>query len=273
MEPEGRPAVDLRTDIAHAARVYDFVLGGKTNYPADREAAKKIMASLPTVQRDARANRSFLIRAVRHLAGEGLRQFLDIGTGIPTSPNVHEAVQEIAPECRVVYADKDPIVLAHSRALHTSTPQGRTAYIQADASDPDAILTAPALRETLDLSKPVVLSMVLLLHWLPVDPYPVVRRLLDELAPGSFLVITYLASDLNTGVNGLVDTFVQQGTDLKSRPKADVLRFFEGTELVAPGLVPCDQWRPAVSGRIEVGSPANGTGTGVPVWAGVGVKR
>jgi S-adenosyl methyltransferase len=267
MDADGKQPIDLHTDRPHAARVYDFVLGGKTNYPADREAGRKTLEALPTAGRDARENRAFMRRAVTTAAGAGVRQFLDIGTGIPTSPNVHEVAQGIAPSSRVVYTDNDPIVLAHSRALHLSTPEGRTTYIQADAGDPDSILTAPGLRETIDLGEPVALSMLLLLHWLPGDPYAVVRRLVDELAPGSYLIITHLASDIFDGITGVEKTFNSSGSSLRARTEEEVAGFFDGLELLEPGLVPCNLWRPTTTG-VEVGKPD----FRVPVWSGVAVK-
>jgi SAM-dependent methyltransferase len=268
MDTAGKQPIDLHTDRPHAARVYDFVLGGKTNYPADREAGRKTLEALPTAGRDARENRAFMQRTVTFAAEAGIRQFLDIGTGIPTSPNVHEVAQGIAPESRVVYTDNDPIVLAHSRALHASMPEGRTTYIQADAGDPDSILTSPGLRETIDLGEPVALSLLLLLHWLPGDPYAVVRRLVDELAPGSYLIITHLASDIFDGITGVEATFRKSGSSLRARAEAEVAGFFNGLELLEPGLVPCNLWRPNGT-AVEVGE----ADFRVPVWSGVGVKR
>ncbi|WP_329459848.1 SAM-dependent methyltransferase [Streptomyces sp. NBC_01497] len=267
MDASAAGPIDLHTDRPHAARVYDFVLGGKTNYPADREAGRKTLEALPTAGRDARENRGFMRRAVTIAAEAGIRQFFDVGTGIPTSPNVHEVAQGIAPESRVVYTDNDPIVLAHSRALHASTPEGRTTYLQADAGDPDTILRAPGLRETLDLGEPVALSLLLLLHWLPGDPYAVVRRLMDALAPGSYLIITHLASDIFDGVAGVEKTFVESGTSLRARSGPEVQGFFDGLELLEPGVVPCNLWRPALA---AVGSVK---AFEVPVYGGVAVKR
>ncbi|WP_406137030.1 SAM-dependent methyltransferase [Streptomyces sp. NBC_01089] len=302
-QADARAPLDLRTDRPHAARVYDVLLGGKTNYAADRAMAEQVLVNLPSARSAALANRSFIHRATRYLAAEaGVRQFLDIGTGIPTSPNLHEVAQGVAPDSRVVYVDNDPIVLAHSRALHIGHPSGRTAYMEADAADPEAILASGVLRETLDLGRPVALSMCLLLHWLPADsdPYAVVRRLMEELPPGSHLVITHLARDLDqAGSGGLESDFKASGSQLKARTKDEVARFFDGLTLVTPGLVPPHRWRP---GRlVAVGGTAGGQGAAgdaaglgdtaesggtadtpesrqsaeeftAPVWAGVAVK-
>ncbi|MBP0457298.1 SAM-dependent methyltransferase [Streptomyces montanisoli] len=274
---ESRAPVDLKTDRPHAARVYDVLLGGKTNYEPDRAMAAQVVANVPTAQPTARANRDFMLRATRYLAAEaGVRQFLDIGTGIPTQPNLHEAAQSVAPDSRVVYVDNDPIVLAHSRALHTSDPAGRTAYIDADASDPDGILASALLRETLDLDRPVALSMCLLLHWLPAtaDPYAVVRRLVDELVPGSFLVITHLARDLDQdGVGGLESDFESSGSQLQGRTKDEVLGFFDGLSLIEPGLVVPHMWRPEPV-AVDIGSADMRVDEHrAPIWAGVAAKK
>jgi len=240
--------VELRTDIPHSARIYDYFLDGKDNFPADRAAAEQIRQAFPDVPHAARQNRAFLIRAVRYLAGElGIRQFLDIGTGIPTSPNLHEAAQEIAPDARVVYVDNDPIVLAHARALLTSSPEGRTAYLDADVRDPDRILTSPELRDTLDLTRPVALSLVAICHFIPDedDPFGIVRKLVDALPSGSALVLTYLTADFAPDdVARLAQVYRAQGISITPRGRDEVLRFFEGLDLVDPGLQPLHRWRP-----------------------------
>jgi hypothetical protein len=190
--------LDLRLDRAHGARIYDFVLGGKDNFEIDREAARAALRAWPAMGISMRAGRAFMHRVVRFLAAErGIRQFLDIGTGIPTKPNMHEIVQAVAPEARIVYVDNDPIVLAHARALMTSTPQGRTAYIQADMRDPDAILDAPQLRETLDLDQPTALTLIAMLHFIEDDDEAlrVTRRVVDVLPPGSFFAASIATDD------------------------------------------------------------------------------
>lgn len=272
---DARAPIDLRTDRAHPARIYDVFLGGKTNYPADRAMAATVAEKMPSARLAARSNREFVLRAVRYLVGQaGIRQFLDIGTGIPTSPNLHEVAQETAPESRVVYTDNDPIVLAHSRALHVSNPVGRTAYIQADFTDPDTILSSAELRDTLDLGQPVALTMGLLLHWVdPKDqPHAVVRRLMDALPVGSCLLISVFAREL-AGSASLQDDFAAEGTALRPFTRDETLRFFEGTELIDPGLVAPHHWRPMPYAQ-EIGSPDAGPdATAAPIWAGLGVKK
>src|SRR5215468_6720626 len=180
------PVPGLDTGHAHSARIYNYWLGGKDNYAADREAAEQAIAANPGIVRDVRANRAFLARAVHYLAAEcGVRQFLDIGTGLPTASNTHEVAQAIAPDARIVYVDNDPIVLAHARALLTSTPQGATAYLDADLRDPATILHAAA--QTLDFGKPIALLLLIILHLIPDidEPYGIVTALLQALAPGS----------------------------------------------------------------------------------------
>lgn len=271
-----RPPVDLHTDRAHPARIYDVFLGGKTNYAVDRAMAATVAEKMPTAQTAARVNRQFVLRTARYLAGKaGIRQFLDIGTGIPTSPNLHEVAQAQAPEARVVYADNDPIVLAHSRALHVSTPEGRTAYIQADFTDLDSILGAAELRDTLDLGQPVALTMGLLLHWIdPKDqPHVLVRNLVDALPVGSYLTISVFARELAGRSASLEDDFAAEGTALRPFTRDEAWAFFAGTELIEPGLVAPHRWRPD-NDALDIGGPAAGPDdTSAPIWAGVGVKR
>lgn len=265
--------VELHTDRPHAARVYDVLLGGKTNYPADRVAAEQALAALPSATTTARQNRAFMHRAVRFLAAEaGIRQFLDIGTGIPTSPNLHEVVQEIAPESRVVYTDNDPIVLAHSRALHISRPEGRTTYIQADLCEPESILGHPELLRTLDLNRPVALTLVAVLHWLPADsdPYRIVARLLDALPAGSHLALTHATGDFEpAALREVSEQFRAKGSQVNVRSKDEVLRFFDGLELAEPGLQVVQRWRPD---HADVGADAIGD-TDIPLYAGLARKN
>jgi hypothetical protein len=193
-------------------------------------------------------NRRFLVRAVRVLAGElGIRQFLDIGTGIPTSPNVHEVAQSVAPDARIVYVDNDPIVLAHARALLTSGPEGATAYIDADLREPDKILHDPALLRTLDLSRPVGLILVAILHFIPdeADPYGVVARLVGAMPPGSFLVVSHATSDFMPPEAAVaVDTQeAKSRVPFRFRTREEFARFFAGTDLLAPGIAPLAEWR------------------------------
>jgi hypothetical protein len=276
MDPDpdraGRPAVDLRTNVPHPARVYDYLLGGKDNFPADREAAAAGMKANPNSRTPPRENRAFLRRAVRYLAGEaGIGQFLDIGTGIPTAPNVHQIAQEINPTARIVYVDNDPIVLAHARALLTSTPGGRTDYIDADLRDVDKILNSPQLRETLDFSKPVGLLLIAIMHFVPDadDPYGVAARLLDALPSGSYLALSHLTGDFDPAAwEGVIAVYRRSGVTMQVRSRADVQRFFDGLEMVEPGLQSLPQWRPDADS-----DPATRpTDTAVSVYGGVARK-
>ncbi|OPC77665.1 methyltransferase [Embleya scabrispora] len=242
------PVVDLRLDVPHSARVYDYLIGGKTNFEPDRVAAKASVEAWPALPISMRTTRTFMQRAVRHLTERyGVRQFLDIGTGIPTSPNVHEIAQGIAPEARVAYVDNDPIVLTHARALMSSTPEGRTCYVDADLRDIDSIIDAPQLREVLDLSKPVALSLVAIVHFVldRDDPQGLVRRLMDELAPGSFLVLTVFTGDTDpVGVGGVGREYNARGIPLQIRDRKETLAFFDGYELLDPGVTLVHHWRP-----------------------------
>ncbi|MFI6807780.1 SAM-dependent methyltransferase [Streptomyces luteogriseus] len=232
---------------AHPARVYDVFLGGKDHYPADRDAAAAALAANPRGYLDVRHNRDFLRRAVTTLVEqEGIRQFLDIGTGLPTAENVHQIAQRITPESRVVYVDNDPVVLAHARALLTSGPEGRTDYIDADLRDPARILEQAA--KTLDFDRPVALCLVAVLHFVPdEEAYPLVRGLLDELPAGSRLVLSHLTEDLNPeNIRAVQRTYTERGFTFVLRTRADVERFFteNGLEIADPGIVPAHRWRP-----------------------------
>ena len=244
----GRPRLDLRTDRPHTARVYDYLLGGKDNFEADRIAAEEGLKANPNSRIPPRENRAFLVRAVRYLAKEaGIRQFLDIGTGIPTSPNVHEVAQSVAPEARVVYVDNDPIVLAHARALLSSNPAGRTEYIDADLRDMDAIMESPKLREVLDFDQPIGLLLIALLHCIgdDDDPYTLVRRLIEPLPSGSFLALSHLTGDFDpVAWEKITEIFRKGDVVLQVRDKAAVERFFTGLDLVEPGVQPLTRWRP-----------------------------
>ncbi|WP_461010399.1 SAM-dependent methyltransferase [Streptomyces capparidis] len=243
-----QPPVDLRTHVPHSARVYDYILGGKTNYAPDREAAEASVRAWPGLPTSMRQTRFFMHRMVRTLALEhGVRQFLDIGTGIPTPPNLHEVAQQAAASSRVVYVDNDPIVLVHARALMSSTPEGRTAYIDADVRDPDSILGAPQLRDTLDLTEPVALSLVAILHFVldEDDPRGIVDRLMRELAPGSFLALSIFTGDTNPAqVEAVGQEYNRRGIPLRIRNRAETERFFEGLELIDPGVALVHHWRP-----------------------------
>jgi O-methyltransferase involved in polyketide biosynthesis len=243
---EEQPKVDVDTGVAHIARVYNFWLGGKDNFAADREAAELVISSYPTILASVRAQREFLGRAVSYLAGEaGIRQFLDLGTGLPTASNTHEVAQQVAPESRVVYVDNDPIVLAHARALLASDPAGTTAYLDADLRDTSGILAAAA--NTLDFSQPIAVMLIGVLHCVPDsdDPAGLVRRLLDAVPPGSYLVIAHPASDIHaTQIGSAANRLNQVMADpVTMRSHAEVARFFDGLDLVEPGLVQLHRWR------------------------------
>ncbi|MEU1982308.1 SAM-dependent methyltransferase [Nocardia sp. NPDC019395] len=237
-------SVDLEQNRAHSARIYDYFLGGKDNYPADREAAAKIEQAIPSVRGVARDNRAFMVRAVRHLSGLGVRQFLDIGTGIPTEPNLHQVAQETAPDARVVYVDNDPIVLAHARALLVGTPEGVTQYVEADLTAPERILSDPAVRETLDFDKPVALSLIALCHFVPGERiYDIVDTLLAPLPSGSYLVMTHLTTDFDPAmVEGTVQAYRQSGIEMEARDHRGVSHFFRDLELLEPGIVAIENW-------------------------------
>lgn len=243
---------EIDTTVAHAARRYNYWLGGTDNFEADRTSGDAWAAMYPTVKLAALENRRFLERAVTFLIKEaGIRQFLDIGTGIPSANTVHEAAQSIAPDARVVYVDNDPIVLAHARRLLTTTP-GATAYIHADVREPGAILSNPDLRATLDLSRPVALIVVAVMHFVEDadDPYGCIATLTRALAPGSYLAISHGTTEfLPTEQRAKMEQWLKQEEGsrnrdpLRPRTKAEVVRFFDGMELVPPGIVALPDWR------------------------------
>ncbi|MGW3169491.1 SAM-dependent methyltransferase [Streptomyces sp. NPDC001153] len=244
-------AVSLRARIntsqPHTARIWNYWLGGKDNYEVDRAAGDQIRQLHPGIGEYARADRLFLGRAVRHLVGEvGIRQFLDIGTGLPTADNTHEVAQRIAAESRIVYVDNDPLVLAHARALLTSTPEGRTDYLDEDLRNVDAILEHAA--KTLDFSEPVALMLLGVVIFIgeDEDPYGLVRRLTDRLPAGSHLVLSHTVTHpAMPHVDEAVKFWNEHGTPkLTQRTPEDVARFFDGLELLEPGVVSCSRWRP-----------------------------
>ena len=255
----------LDTGVAHPARVYDFWLGGKDNFAADRTAGQQVIEAQPGIVFGVHANRAFLRRAVRYLACDrGIRQFLDIGTGLPTRDNTHEVAQSVAPRSRVVYVDNDPIVLTHARALLASGPEGATAYVDADLREPDTILAAAA--NTLDLSEPVAVMLLLILHLIPdqSDPCAIVARLMASMPRGSYLVVSHPASDIQaTAAAEAARRYNQMvSTPQTRRTRAQVMRFFDGLEILDPGVVQLHQWRPDPGTVAPVGAVSSHGGVG-----------
>jgi len=248
--PELPPEID--TSRPHSARVYDYMIGGKNNFAADRETAAQVLKHSPNAHTAARENRAFLGRAVRFLTAEaGIRQFLDIGTGLPTTNSVHEVAQSVDPACRVVYCDNDPLVLAHARALLTSSREGRTAYIQSDARDPEAIMASPVVRDVLDFSQPIALMLVALLHGIADEDKPaeIVATLVDALPSGSYLVASHLTMEHDTDPGASQRVLRGAGIAMQKRASDDFARLaFTGLELVPPGVVLVSEWRRAASG-------------------------
>ncbi|HEX5346029.1 MAG TPA: SAM-dependent methyltransferase [Pseudonocardiaceae bacterium] len=252
-------ALPINTAVAHSARFWNYLLGGKDNYAVDRELAEQIIAVIPSFRDTVRAERRFLARAVRYLAGSaGIRQFLDIGTGLPTANNTHEVAQATAPESRVVYVDNDPIIMVHARALLTSTPQGRTDYVQADLREPDTILREAA--RTLDFTRPVGLMLLGILNFITDtdEAHAIVDRLLDALPSGSHLVISHPTAEVDgEAIKETMRLWNEQGAaPIVARSRQELIRFFDGRELLEPGVVSCSRWRPGCSstlgGPVEV---------------------
>jgi O-methyltransferase involved in polyketide biosynthesis len=238
---------DFDTSVPHIARVYDYWLGGKDNFAADRELGEQTLQAYPNLVHSVRANRAFLARTVRFLAGEvGIRQFLDIGTGIPTANNTHEVAQKIAPESRIVYVDNDPIVLSHAKALLKSNPKGACAYIDADLRDPDAIVAAAA--DTLDFGQPVAVMLIAVMHFVGDDAQAgaIISRLTAACVPGSYVVISHAASDIDAEQQTEMVRRLNQSVAQKAtlRDQAGITRLFAGLELVEPGVIRVSDWRP-----------------------------
>jgi O-methyltransferase involved in polyketide biosynthesis len=240
---EQLPAFDPR--VPSPARMWNFWLGGKDNFAADREAGQRVLEVLPSMPVIARFARLFLADAVTRLAdGHGIRQFLDIGTGLPTADNTHDVAQRVAAEARIVYADYDPVVLTHAKALLTSSPEGKTDYIQADLRDTDTILAGAA--RTLDLTQPVAVILIAVLHFIPDgdDPYQVVARLMDAVPSGSYLVMGHAASDIAPEASAelAVRYNAMSSASITPRSREQVARFFDGLDMIPPGLVPISEW-------------------------------
>jgi hypothetical protein len=263
--PQQRPAFD--PNVAHIARVYDYWLGGKDNYAADRVAGDAALEAYPYIAAGVRANRAFLARVVRYLAGEaGIRQFLDIGTGIPTANNTHEVAQAVVPDSRIVYVDNDPVVLAHARALLTSGPEGATAYIDADFRDIDEIVRGAS--QILDFSRPVAIMLIAILHLIDdeAEPHGIVRKLITAVPSGSYLAISHLSSDIAAAARAEAHERLRQLMYEKQtlRSREEVASFFAGLEMVEPGLVRIPEWRP--DNEADAKSPS-------ALWGGVARKR
>jgi SAM-dependent methyltransferase len=255
------------TNVAHQARIYNYWLGGKDNYAADRKAAEEAVAAYPGVATGARANRQFLARVVRHLAGDaGIRQFLDIGTGIPTANNTHEVAQSVSPGSRIVYVDHDPVVLAYARALMAGADGGLIDYLDADLRDTQQILDQAS--RTLDFSRPVAIMLIAILHAIgdDDDPYGIVAKLIDAVPRGSYLVLSHGASDIDAEQMAEVAKRINRSSHQKFTPRshAEVVRFFDGLELLEPDVVRVEEWRPA----LELDGPYSSA-----MWGGVAVKR
>jgi hypothetical protein len=265
-----REPPEIDTTVAHASRVYDYLLGGKANFKVDREASERAYAAWPGgldgVRADARAHRAVLGRVVRYLVHDaGVRQFLDIGTGIPKENNVHEVAQREVPECRIVYVDRDPIVLAHAHQLLRSAPQGATKYIYGELREPGAITRDAG--ETLDFSQPTAVMLFGILHFFSddEDPCGVIRELMSPMAPGSYLALTHLARDVEGGA--LTETFnrlnSQMAESVTLRTHDEVAQLFGELELIEPGVVQLPKWRPE-QGTADAGP--------LPMWCGVARK-
>jgi hypothetical protein len=259
--------------VPSVARIYDYYIGGKDNYAVDRaaadEAAKLHPGGLDALRAGGLQNRRFLANSVNYLAGQGIRQFLDIGTGLPTADNTHEVAQRAAPSSRIVYVDHDPVVLAHARALLTSTPEGATSYIDADLRDPDTILRQAA--DTLDFTQPVAVMLIAVLHVIDDadHPYQIVRDLMAAVPPGSYLAVSHLTADISATAEAEAMTFFARALsermveNMVLRDRAGITRFFDGLELVDPGVVQADQWGTATGPSVP---------STVAVYCGVGRK-
>jgi S-adenosyl methyltransferase len=264
--PAPRTELQINTTVVHSARFWNYLLGGRDNYAVDREAAEAILEVIPSLRDTVRAERRFLVRAVQYLAGKaGIRQFLDIGTGLPTASNTHEVAQLLARESRIVYVDNDPLIMAHARALLTSTPEGATDYVHADIQEPDVILAEAA--RTLDFSQPVGLMLLGILNFIPgaAQADAIVHRLLAALPSGSYLVISHPTPETDgAAMKEAMRLWNESGAaPIVSRSRQELICFFDGLELLEPGVVSCSLWRPDPS---EIGVPG-------PVFHFSGVGR
>ena len=255
----GEQLRNIDTTIPQPARFWDYLLGGKDNYPIDREVGGQVLIIFPELRDSARADRGFLSRAVRHLVAEaGIRQLLDIGTGLPTVNNTHQVAQATVPQCRIVYVDNDPMVLAHARALLTSTPEGATDYLAADVRNPETILQEAA--RTLDFTRPVGLMLLGVINYVmdDVEADTVVKRLLDALPSGSYLALSHPTPEIHAeAIEASMQLYNSSGAaPLRTRTRDELVRFFDGLELLEPGVVSCSQWRTHTS---DIGTPTEVT--------------
>jgi hypothetical protein len=254
--------VEINSSQPHPARIYDYFIGGTNHFPADRETAAQVVRRSPSAPIAARENRRFLGRAVRYLAAEaGIRQFLDIGSGLPTTDNVHQVAQEITPSARVVYVDNDPLVLAHARGLLTSAPEGRTAYLHGDLRDPGTILSHPDTQAVLDFGQPIALMLAAVLHFIPDESAPaeILSTLTGALPPGSYLVASHLTTQHDPAATSAgQQTMREAGMTMQKRDSGVFAGLaFAGLELVPPGVVLASEWRPAGSGPRPLPSEVN----------------
>jgi hypothetical protein len=246
-------SAELNTNAPHSARIYDYLLGGKDNFAADRDAAAAITEDWPHLAISMRANRAYMARQAHVLAADlGIRQFLDIGAGLPTAPNLHEVVQSVAPESRVMYVDNDPIVLVHARALLAGSAEGRTAYLDADLHDPDAIVNSPEFTQTFDLTQPVALSLIAILQFIvdEDEAHRIIDRLMAPLPSGSVLALSTVTADSAADVvTKGVAAYVARGIQEKARNRSEVEALFDGFDLIDPGVQLVNRWRPDDAAR------------------------
>jgi len=258
----------IDTTVPHSARIWNYWLGGKDNYPVDRAAGDQFLKAYPGMAAEARANRQFLARAIKYLVTEaGVGQFLDIGTGLPTADNTHEIAQRLDPACRIVYVDNDPLVLAHARALLTSTPEGVTDYVDADLHDPDKILDGAA--KILDFSAPIALILSGIMGHIADDegPHAIVSRLMDRLPAGSYLMLQDGTTVSQANADALEDYNESGAIPYNLRTPEEIVRYFDGLDVVEPGVVPIQTWRP------DPGAEPAGPLVDVNTFGGIGRKN
>ena len=260
---------ELRPDVPHSARIYDYVLGGKDNFEADRVAAERMLEGMPSLRVSMRANRRFMAKVARFLAEQGIRQFLDVGTGLPTHPNLHEVVQGVAPAARIVYVDNDPLVLVHARALLIPVGTGTVSYLDADLRRPEAIFAAPPVRDDFDLARPVAVTLIAVLQHVTDDAAArdIVARMMAPLAPGSAVAISAVTTENDeAGGDHTVQTYNRSGVPVRPRTHAEVASLFGDLEILEPGVVPVHRWRPDEQDAATADKD-------VAMYGGVAVKR